>query len=397
MSSSSSNRPAWKPLIVCPDPGLCAAVRTALEELGYRDYAHLLQYPRPETAGSLVERHQANVVFLDVGSNPETALQLLGMLSGARPMVALNSGHDAEAILRCLRRGAAEFVSDPVTAGQVQEVLERLARSRSSTEPLKLAAVYAVVPGKPGSGASTLAVHLALEFGRRSSGRVLLADFDLLAGTVGFLLKIKSDFHIENAAEDIRRMDQDLWQKLVTRCHGVDVLPAPETPSRADLAPAEAEAILAFCRERYDVMILDTAGAALPATLAVALAADVVLLATTSDMPALYAAARSMARLEAGGLARNRVQAVVNRRRAGGLSEPDLAAALRLDISALLPEDGLPLERALLEGRGAPLDSPFGRGVASLVRRLRGGDEPPPRRPSLLGLLLPHRRTAGSI
>jgi len=225
---------------------------------------------------------------------------------------------------------------------------------------------------------------------------VLLADFDLLAGTVGFLLKIRSDFHIENAAEDARRLDQDLWQRLVTRCHGVDVLPAPETPSRADLAPEEAEEILAFCRERYDTVILDTAGAASPVTLAIALAADVVLLATTADMPALYAAARAMARLEAGGLSRNRVQAVVNRRRAGGLSPQDVAAALRLDVAALLAEDGSTLERALLEGRGAPPDSPFGRGVASLVRHLRGGDDPPPRRPSLFGLFLPHRRTAGS-
>jgi pilus assembly protein CpaE len=397
MGSAASSRPEWKPLIVCLDPARCAALRSALEDLGISDYAHLLAYPQPESALSLAARHQANIVFLDVGSNPDSAMELLGLLAGTRPVVALNSGPDAENVLRCLRRGAAEFVSDPITAGQVSEVLQHLERSREGTGERKLGSVYTLVPGKPGSGASTLAAYLALEIARRKPGRVLLADFDLLAGTIGFLLKVRSDFHVEHAAEDSKRMDEDLWRKLVTPCHGVDVLPAPESPSRENVAPEAAEEILSFTREHYDTIILDTPGAGSPVTLPLARLADAVLVATTGDMPALYASARSVVRLEASGLPRGRVRAVVNRHsRAVGLSRRDLAAALRLEAAAVLAEDRAAVQLALLEGRAVPWDSRLGRGIAALACSLENRDEPPRPRASLLSLLRPRWRKTHS-
>jgi Flp pilus assembly CpaE family ATPase len=39
---------------------------------------------------------------------------------------------------------------------------------------------------------------------------VLLVDLDAMTGSIGFQLKLKSDFSIQDAVEDAARLDDDL-------------------------------------------------------------------------------------------------------------------------------------------------------------------------------------------
>ncbi len=50
--------------------------------------------------------------------------------------------------------------------------------------------LVAFTSAKPGSGASTLAAQTAFALRRTTSQRVLLADFDLMGGIIGFYLKL---------------------------------------------------------------------------------------------------------------------------------------------------------------------------------------------------------------
>ena len=137
-----------------------------------------------------------HLIFLDVVTDPEQALQLLGEMSRMGPMiqvVALLSGNDPDAMLRCLRSGASDFLIQPFTADQIEGVLAKLARTTQAEgqgkEPAK---IMVVMPAKGACGASTIACNLAFQWKRHGAKRILLADLDPLTGTMSFLLKIKS-------------------------------------------------------------------------------------------------------------------------------------------------------------------------------------------------------------
>ena len=126
-------------------------LQAVLTELAVEQPCTLTEYPRSGAIAALVERNACNICFLDAATNSEHAQLLISELAPSVPVVALHPRNDADLILRCLRRGACEFVADP-TADAVRGVFERLARTRSDAAHHAPGAVYCVVPGKPGCG-----------------------------------------------------------------------------------------------------------------------------------------------------------------------------------------------------------------------------------------------------
>jgi len=218
---------AWKPLVIAPQTEIARRIEPILEELAPGAIVRT-EYPRMGAGTALAKETAANICFLDVASNSEHAQVLIAEIAPVAPVVALHHRNDADLILRCLRRGACEYLADP-TADAVRAVFERLGRARSGNgrQP---GLVYCVVPGKPGCGASSLATQLAVEL--HTGGRkVLLVDGDPMNGSVAFQLKLKCEFHLDDALRDWKRMDDDLWSRLVAHACGLDILIAPESPA----------------------------------------------------------------------------------------------------------------------------------------------------------------------
>jgi len=377
----------WKPLVVCPHRDLLSRMRSAFAELGLDGVTYLTEYPRMGALREIMSQAESNICFLDVASNAEHAVVLLAEAAALGPVVALNTRKDADLILRCLHRGAGEFLAEP-TAGQLRAALEHMARRR---EPLALpnpSMMYCVMPGKPGVGASTLALHLAIEFKRAGASRVLLVDTDVRGGTIAFLLKLKPNFHLGDAVRDRQRMDTDLWGRLTIASHGIDILPAPDNPATAvELDRAAAMELLSFCRGHYDVIVLDTAGAQ-PATVELARLCDQILLVSNNELVALHATRRSIEYLEQNAIERRRLRLVVNRYSpATGLKRDEVQAALKLEPYVLLANEYEIVQQAVLEGRPVEAGTRFDRGVRALAARLTGKDIVVEKKPGWLGLL----------
>ena len=381
----------WKPLIICPHPEMAVRIRSTLAALGLEDGCHVSEYPKPGAVAGLVLQHDCNLCFLDVASNQEHALPLLAETASLLPVVALNPHNDADLILRCLRRGACEFLSD-ATEDQVATVLQRLARLRAPAELRQPAIVYCVIPGKPGCGASTLAAHLAIELKRSGTARVLLVDADSFTGSIAFLLKLKPSFHLGDAVRDCLRLDGDLWARLVSSCHGIDVLTAPENP--ADPVPLDRPAaieLVCFWRDHYDAIVLDVPGAHGPGCELASLS-DEILLVTTNELAALHATRRSISYLEQGGIERAKLKLLLTRYTpATGLKRGDVETALKLAPFAVLSNDYEAVQNAVLEGKPVAQGSQFGRSVHALWEQLLGKDTPSTKRPALFSRLSPRK------
>jgi pilus assembly protein CpaE len=378
---------AWKPLMVCLDADLAARLGAACAELGMGRVTHLAQYPRIGALAAALAGQQANLCLIDVAAHAEFALLLIGEASASVPVVALNTRNDADLILRCLRRGACEFLAEPA-AGPLASVLDRLRLLSAPAEPPKPCEVYCVVPGKPGCGASTLAVHLAVELHRAGGARVLLVDADVQASAIAFLLKLKSDFHLGDAVRDRERMDRDLWGRLAIPTNGIDVLLAPQDPaSRVDIDGAAARQLLTFWRSHYEAIVIDTPGAQ-PAAIEFARLSDQILLVSTNELVALHSTRRSIECLDRHLIERSRLLLVINRYTPStGLKRDEVETALKLAPYALLANEYDLVQQAVLEGRPLGAATRFARGVHALAERLAGGGQPARKHTSLFGLL----------
>lgn len=360
----------WKPLIVCPHRELSARIRSAMAELGYPKPGQLGEYPPAGTVATSIAENGYNVCFLDVVSDQEHALGLLSEAAPAVPVVALNPLNDADLILRCLRRGGREFLSE-VSTDQVRAVLERLAGMRAPPEDGRQAPLFGVVPGKAGCGASTLAAHLAVALQRSLKEKVLLVDADCLAASIAFLLQLRAGFHLGDAVRDCDRVDEHVWSRMAVPYHGIDVLTAPENPStRLDVDPRGARLLLRFWRQHYAAVLLDLPEAPLAVAILNALGGEI-LLVTTNELAALHATRRSLEFLEQNGVDPGRIKLLVTRYTpASGLKREDLEKALKVAPYAVLSNDYAAVQHAVLEGKLVSTRSPFGRSVQVLAERL---------------------------
>jgi len=373
--AAAPNHAAWTPLVVCPHSAMAQRILAVLRELALMPGATLSEYPRMGSIAAIAQQHGCDVCFLDAASNSEHAQVLIGELAPAVPVVALHTRADADLILRCLRAGACEFLTDP-DAGALRSLFARLGRVRALAPEPAGGTVYTAIPGKAGSGASTVAVHLAIYLGAIGA-TVLLVDGDSLAASVAFLLKLKAEYHLGDVLRDWKRMDQDLWARMTIRTCGIDVLAAPANPAtRIEVAPPAATGLCAFWRERYQAVVLDMADARAAAETGFLALSDQVLLVSGTELGSLAACRRAMEYLDQSMGDRSRLRLILNRcSPSRGLKPEDVRSALGLEPYSVLDDDWPALQAAVLEGRPAPISSRFSSGIEVLCRQLRNQPE----------------------
>jgi pilus assembly protein CpaE len=350
-------------------------------------------YPSPRDITSALGGGSPQLVFLDLASDPERALQLLAeMVRLPVQVLALLSGNDPDLMLRCLRAGAADFLLEPFTADQLDTVLAKIARLQpAAAEPgTDTARIISVMPAKGACGATTIAYNLAFYWKRMGANRVLLADLDPLTGILSFLLKIKSVFSFLDALQRAHELDVDLWRAMVTTVNGVDILLAPELITENPPELNDPSPILEYARHAYDVIILDAGNVYGDWNLNQARAAQEVLLVTTNELPALQAAQRALSYMDANRVGRWKIRLLVNRyQREVGLSREVIGTALHTEVFEAIPSDYEAVQKALMEGKPISANSAFGKSLTQVVERLgvRGGGESEKKSSSLSGLL----------
>lgn len=349
-------------------------------------------YPSPRDLAGLLSGGP-QLAFLDMASDIDQAVVLLaemGRLGSGVQTLALLSGNNPDLIMRCLRAGAADFLIQPFTADQFEAAMTKVARAQPAAEGAtkEPAKIFAVMPAKGACGATTVACNLAFQWKRHGAKRILLADLDLLAGTMSFLLKIKSVHSFADVLQRANELDQDLWNAMVTNVNGVDVLLAPEMVAEGLQDLRDPSPIIEYARHAYDVVVIDSGGVYGEWNLAQARLASDLLLVTTNELPALQAAQRALSYLDTNRIGRWKIRLVVNRyHRDVGLSREVIGTALHTEVFDSLPSDYEAVQNALMEGKPIPSSTPFGKGMMQLADKL-GGRAEGIKKPSSLGGLL---------
>lgn len=382
----------WKALFVCPNQKIIRDLAPLLSRyLANFTGDDVNTYPSRHQVSDLLTSQAPNLCFLEVSDQQDRALSVIPeflRIDPKLPIVVVLSNNDPELVLKCLRQGASDFLMQPFTNDQVEAALQKIARLQPnrSKNPGK---VYCLMPAKGGCGASTIANNLAYHLKRHNSDKkVLLADLDPLAGTLSFLLKIKSNYSFVDVLQRGAEIDGDLWKAVVSNRHGVDVLLSPEVMTEGVSDLADASPIIEFARNSYDLVLLDAGSIYGPWNLSQARLADEILLITTNELTSLQAVQRALSYLDSNDVGRWKVRLVVNRYdRHVGLSKDVIGTALHTDIYHILPTDYEAIQKSLMEGKALASTTAFGKGVIGLVERLAGAAETQKKSSSLSGLL----------
>jgi len=384
--STSTHR--WTPLVICPNRDIAKKLLDVWPQVENSDPpAEVQAYPSRAELREMAAKCSANLCFLDMGTDRDVALGLTReMRVLGIPVVALHTANDPDLVLSCMRGGAAEFLYPPFQSEPLKAALDRLdKRAKNALAPRSGGEVYCFMPGKSGSGNTTIACNLAYELHNFSQQKVLLADLDPLTGTIAFLLKLNSNYTFVHALANSSRLDDDLWSGLVTPCRGVDVLLSPDMPVDLVYEIEDLAAMVQYWRQVYDYVVMDIPGSQCPWGLELARLSDQLVLVTTNELPAIHATQNTLAYFDHKNFSRSRIRLVVNRYNIDvGLDEQEISAALDLKVLQLLPSDFEAVQKSLMEGKPVPAGTQVGRSITELAENLTGRKRAP-KRHSLFG------------
>jgi len=372
--------PVLTALSIIPDRELASQFSAAIERTrAFQILSEFKTYPSQQTLEIRLRQTKPDVLLLDLASDLEAACELIRSVASFNlqtHVVGLHVRNDSDTILRSLRMGASEFLYAPFDVQTQNEAVARLRRllQPGPADEIEPGTIIAFSSAKPGSGASTLAAQTAFALRRASSQRVLLADFDLMGGMIGFYLKLNNSKSLLDALQSAERLNEGVWSSCVATADGVDILPAPETPYAGPVDAARLHAVLEHARMNYDWVVLDLPVVFQRLSLMAISESDRAFLVSTPELPSLHLARKAVNLLDQLGFPKDRFQIMMNRiNRRDEIGGSDIERLFNCSIDARIPNDYFSLHRAVTLGQPVDGHCELGKAIENLASRLAGG------------------------
>jgi pilus assembly protein CpaE len=370
-------------LLIAPDRGLAQQFLATLPQTrAFQILADLKSYPPQQTLEIRIKQLKPNVVLLDLSTDLTAAVEVIKYIATMTPplhVVGLNTHNDSTAILQSLRAGASEFLYAPFELATQREAIARLRRLVQPEAPSQTEAghVIAMASSKPGSGASTVATQVAFSLQRLTGKRILLADFDLTGGTIGFYLKLSHNYSLVDALQHSEHMDLALWNSLTVNYGGVDILPAPAAPYAEPLDGPRLRVLIEHARNLYDFVVLDLPAIFNRTSLMAISECERAFLISTSELPSLHLTRKALTMVDQLGFPKDRFQVLVNRvDKRDDISTADMEKLFGCAIHAKLPNDYFSLHRVVTLGQPLGTDGELGKAIEQVAARLSGSLAP---------------------
>jgi len=331
----------------------------------------ILAYPELDDLPKLLQQNH-DVIIVDLDSNPEYALDLVESIcsSSSTTVMVFSAKSDSDLLVRCMRAGAREFLTQPIAQSTMAEALVRASVRRPqarTAQPKKVGGKLMVfMSAKGGAGATTLACNFAVSVAKESGQSTLLIDLDLPLGDAALGLG--------NALENFSRLDTNFLSKLLIKhSSGLHILGAPGKYVPVRMTNEAIDKLLTVARQDFDYVIVD-AGTKLDLADSVLLdKASIIYLVSQVSIPALRNANRLITQVIKGDS--SRIEVVINRAtgRYLDIDEEHITKALTRAPAWKVPNDYPTARRN--QNTATPLsleDSPVSRVIRQMALAVTG-------------------------
>jgi pilus assembly protein CpaE len=275
---------------------------------------------RYEFFSDVVSQTTPDIGLVVIDRDPEKALDLVARVSALVPECAIlvvSSSNDGQLILKAMRAGAKEFLTQPVRIEDLLAALGRISERRFGKGEKKKHGSYviAVAGAIGGVGNTSIAVNLGCALARDPKNSVALIDLDLCLGDADVFLDIVPDYTLVDVAQNVTRLDFNLLKRSLTKhSSGLFLLPRPVQLEDIPLiTPDDLQRAIGLMKATFTHLVLDLSKGYTPVDMVALEMATHILLVTQLDLPCLRNVVRLMASFaEMKGIA-DKVKIVVNR------------------------------------------------------------------------------------
>ncbi len=379
MTPRAQNEAEIVAVLIAPNRDLAQQfLATVPQTRAFQIMADLKSYPPQQTLEIRARQLKPQVVLLDLATDLNAATELIRFVTTLSPpvqVIGLHTHNDAAAILQSLRAGAIEFLYAPFDLGTQREAINRLRRLCAPETPTVTEAGHVIgfASSKPGSGASTIATQAAFSLQRLTQKRILLADFDLTGGTIGFYLKLSQNYSLVDALQHAEHLDLALWNSLTVNYGGIDILPAPAAPYAEPIDPSRLRVLVEHARQLYDWVILDLPAVFNRTSLMAISECERAFLVSTAELPSLHLTRKALTLVENLGFPKDRFHVLVNRiDKRSDIGTTEMEKLFGTKVHASLPNDYFSLHRVVTLGQPLGGDGDLGKSIENVATRLCG-------------------------
>lgn len=348
------------------------------ELVGQCNPFHELQTVDVGEAGKLKEFQDSlksgkpDVVLVEVRGFQEIAEVLEPMLAADPMLPALIYCRkiDTHAYLELHRLGFGNRIIHLPCRREIleQAMLElRSKHDRPLAPAAELSPVISFLPGKPGSGASTLAWHFANACGEILQEKVALVDLDLNCGVQSLFGGVQTGMNLFDAISIVDHTGQMPDAHNIPRRNGVDILGALRRCHSSRIDTRLFENFLAAARASSRLVVVDHSGNWERFSVEAMKASAVIYCVSGSDYLSLTLSSRASSLVEEEGLL-SRTRLVLNRCTSRYSATPAEAERLTgFRMAAGLPNSYGEMQRAVARGQLVERQTAYYAGVESLA------------------------------
>jgi pilus assembly protein CpaE len=348
------------------------------------------------------KQSRPDVILMDINMPDMDGITATEMIRKELPftqIVILSVQGDPNYMRRAMLAGARDFLTKPPTVDELTAAVRRAGRmaldEKSKTPPAfvpqkgggrpGLVAVPSVTYGKiivvyspkGGSGCTTVATNLAMTL-QNEETTVALVDGNLQFGDVAVFLNEQGKNSVVDLAPRVDELDPQIVDEvMITHTKsGVRILIAPSRPEYAESVSGDQFIkVLKYLRRLYSYVVVDTSSSLTDVTLAAIDAADLIVLITTQDIPAIKNARLFLDLVDVLKIDRQRVLFVMNRYdKRIGITPDKVSDSFKHEIVAVLPDE----ERVVIPSvnRGVPFmlgdkSKPIARSFLTMTEAVR--------------------------
>jgi len=300
---------------------------------------------------------QPDVLVIDIRdqSHLPASLPLLKRQHPATGIVIIASKLDPALLLEAMRSGVNEFVTDPVSAAELEAAIARVLAQRPA--PPAAGEIYAFIGAKGGVGTTTVAVNAATAIAKLSAGSTLLIDLHVTSGDTAVFLGVEPRFSVVDALENTHRLDEAFFRGLLVRTKtGVDLLASSDRVLMAPVDVRRIKTLIDFASRHYRYIVLDV-----PRSDAVILdaieAVHRIVIVCNQELATVRSASRMAAALRQR-YGKERLAMVVSRAdHLAEIGQDDIERAVGAPVRHAFPSDYRRALQAVNKGRPITLDN----------------------------------------
>ena len=275
---------------------------------------------RYEFFADVIDQTNPDIGVVVIDDNPDQALRLVERVQQSATncsILVISSARDGDLILRAMRAGAIEFLTQPINIQDLAHALNRISEQKFGREEGRAPSCTAIAlaGANGGVGTTSIAVNVGCALAADPNNSVVLIDLDMSLGDADVFLDTISEYTLVDVAQNIERLDFSLLKRSLTKhASGLYLLPRPAQLQDTLLVKADSlHRVIGLLKATFSHIIFDLSNSFNELDMEALKAANHILLVTQLDLPCLRNVVRLMMSLNDEEDLKDKVKVIVNR------------------------------------------------------------------------------------